>query len=922
MATSSSHRRRRAVRAAPNSDLLDAAARADLDAVRHALACGADANASDDATGLTAITCAIAGDSWEDVDVSDASFALQSRVEILRTLIGYESLSLYALNAPVRGVTPLALAAWLNIPDAIRVLLDESRGLVAVDGTDALGVTPLMYTARDGAIEAASLLLAKGARPDLRDTHHRTAIQHALRHPQMLWLCESALRKQRAREFLNDNRRRLSDVAAPRAAQVESWMSVPLKAKALFPPSEATLSKATTSLIRAVRAGDASSLIQHLFQNHHRASILVNRQDAQGWSPLHYCVCADNLSIEILDALFLAGADASLYTSSHHGTPLHCLAREVQDPIGDMQVSHLHAFVKHLVHDLRAPLSAQDEDGETCIHVAAEHGQSVEVLLALLVCDSRSVVRELKNARGLTALEVARPELRMAFGLDNEPRRSSSVTSFRTVRPSTSSASSTSSYASFLGVPAPARPPLDSVFRTESPLPDVDASLLPHRILDNLALVGHDYASSPAHIDDMRALLDDALALGSLWVRSTQTRIRDAAQELRDARGRFGRADALLEHVTRALEGVLGARFAEDRASVERARRRTTDSGDSQATAVSGRAGQGAGRKWRSMSDLRASSESQRGARGKEGAELPYLDTKPIAEEEEPPASPEKASLLSALLAPPPPSKEVVRKRSKSDLSAHVPSRTSSPFPGKKDPSSGTAKLKAWFRKKLRFELPEIAAETKYNASSETLRASKGSPQSPSPPSEELLLVARSIIQTTSRDLSSIEGCMDNADHYLSLASYMLLQTERRLKMIVLNRKAALESAHLVQMQDQMDDPFMSAIASTVRAASRDAVPFPPTRARSGSGSGSEYSLGSMSAGSSVVSLTSTLIESENDDARVLRRLLTRKVAARTEGAQEEIDKALAWLRIVLDTLRGLQRRADSVISTTSHDRA
>ncbi|KAI0833226.1 ankyrin [Trametes gibbosa] len=913
MATSISHRRRRAVRAAPDSDLLEAAAHADLDAVRAALASGADVNASDAATGHTAISCAIAGDSWEDVDVSDASFALQSRLEVLRTLVTNEATSLYALNAPARGVTPLALAAWLNIPDAIRVLLDETRGLVTVDGTDALGVTPLMYTARDGAIEAASLLLSKGARPDLRDTHHRTAIQHALRHPQTLWLCESALRKQRAREFLNGNRRRLCDVAVPRAAQVESWMSVPLKSKALFPPSEATLSKATASLVRAVRTGDVSGISQHLFQNHHRASVLVNRQDAQGWSPLHYCVCAESLSIEILDALFLAGADTSLYTSSYHGTPLHCLARATQDPIGDAHVSHLHAFVKHLVMELRAPLSAQDENGETCIHVAAEHGQSVEVLLALLACDLRGLVREIKNSRGLTALEVARPELRIAFGLDDEPRRSSSVASFRTVRPSTSSVSSTSSYASLLAAPQTVRPGFDSVIRAESPLPDLDASLLPRRILDNLAMVGHEYATSDVHGDNMRELLDDALRLGQLWVRAMQARIRDTAQELRDARGRFGRADALLEHVTRELEGVFGARFADDRDSLERARRRTTDSGDSQATAVSSRQG---GRKWRSMSDLRASSETRASGGSRPPVpELPYLDTKPITEEDEPPASPEKPSLLSALLSPS--TKELAQKASKGDI-ASSPTRPISPLPGKKDSSRGTAKLRAWFRKKLRFELPEAAGEAKCNGSSETLRAPKAPSQLPSPVSEGLLSISRCIVQTTSRDLSCIEGCMDNADHYLSLASHMLLQTERRLKMIVLNRKAALESACFVQMQDRTDDPFMSAIASTVRSASRDAVPFPPARARSGSGSGSEYSIDSLSAGSSVVSLSSTLIESEDDDTRVLRRLLTRKVEARTEGALEEIDKATAWLRIVQDTLRGLQRRTDSI--TTSHD--
>ncbi len=78
--------------------------------------------------------------------MSDASFSPQNRVEVLRTLIRHESMSFYALNAPTRGVTPLGLAAWLNVPDVVRVLLEESRGLVAVDGTDAVGVTPLMCT--------------------------------------------------------------------------------------------------------------------------------------------------------------------------------------------------------------------------------------------------------------------------------------------------------------------------------------------------------------------------------------------------------------------------------------------------------------------------------------------------------------------------------------------------------------------------------------------------------------------------------------------------------------------------------------------------------------------------------------------------------------------------------------------------------
>ncbi|KAI9061005.1 ankyrin [Trametes sanguinea] len=912
--TASSRAPLRAARAALDATLIDAAARADLDAVRTALASGADANAVDDATGYTAVTCAIAGDSWEDVDVSDASFMLQDRVEVLRTLIGSDTTSLYALNAPARGVTPLGLAAWLNIPDVIRVLLDDGRGLVAVDGPDAVGVTPLMYTARDGAVETASLLLVKGARPDLRDTHHRTAVQHALRHPQLLCMCESALRKQRAREFLNGNRRRLSDVPQPYIAQVESWATSPLQFKLWHPPSEAMLSKTTTALIRAACTGDVLSLYQHLYITHHRTSILVNRLDSQGWSPLHYCVCAANPSHEVLDALFLAGADISLYTSTKHGTPLHCLARKAQDPVGEAQVSHLHAFVRHLVLDLRAPLSAKDENGETCIHVAAERGQSIEVLLALISCDTRGVVRKMKNSRGLTPLEVARPELRFAFGPDAEPRRSSSVASFRTVRPSTSSMSSTSSFVSFIPANPHIRPQVSAIFHHSSPSSEVDASHLPHRILENLTQVGYDYATSDAlELDGLSSILDETVHLGELWVRTMQARIREAAQDLRDARGRFGQVDALLEDVTRDLEAVFGARFHDDvdqRNSLECARRRTTDSGDSDATAVSGRASSQLSRKWRSMSDLRSSCDASR--HQSDVPEVPYLRTKTIAEEEEPPASPEKPStFLDALLSPT--ARDLIRKSSKSELSSAGPNRSTSPLPPVKKDSSGssTARLKAWFRKKLKIDYPDAIDEkrSRYQDGSEKHANGEHIDQ-------ELLSISRCIIKTANRDMSSIEGCMDNADHYLSLASHMILQTERRLKMVILNRRANLETARLAQLQDHLDDPFMTEIASTVRSAAQAPVPFPSTRARSGSDS--DYSFSSTSASSSVISLSSTLNESEDDDTRILRRFITRKVEARTDGALEEIDKVMTWLRIVQDTLRSLRRRTHA--STNSHD--
>ena len=94
--------------------------------------------------------------------------------------------------------------------------------------------------------------------------------------------------------------------------------------------------------------------------------------------------------------LYRAGADMSLYTTSGHGTPLHCLAHKGRASTP----ASIQDFIQHLVIDLRAPLAAKDQNKDTCIHVAAERGKSIEILIALLACDSNGVVREMRNSRG------------------------------------------------------------------------------------------------------------------------------------------------------------------------------------------------------------------------------------------------------------------------------------------------------------------------------------------------------------------------------------------------------------------------------------------------------------------------------------------------------------------------------------------
>lgn len=61
---------------------------------------------------------------------------------------------------------------------------------------------------------------------------------------------------------------------------------------------------------------------------------------------------------------------------------------------------------------------------------------------------------------------------------------------------------------------------------------------------------------------------------------------------------------------------------------------------------------------------------------------------------------------------------------------------------------------------------------------------------------------------------------------------------------------------------------------------------------------------------SSIASAAATVTEPDDEDTRVIRRLLLRKIEAQSAGAWEELEKALAWLRIVKEVVRGVKRRA------------
>ncbi|KAF8637813.1 hypothetical protein AX16_010731 [Volvariella volvacea WC 439] len=424
----------------------------DDEGVQRALDAGANVNTLD-ASGRSVVMCAVAGDHWETIDASDASFMTPRRLHVLRMLLARPEISLYTLNLPqtsMNGVIPLGMAAWLGFPEAVRTLLESSSSRICVDGMDSHGATALMYAARDGNLAVVKLLLSHGARPDFRDLNHRTSVQFALPHPHILWLCELVLRRHRWRESENPQRSRLYsnepllDLMSPALPSSDSLESPP--------PSVFTveaLKRQTQTIISSITSSDLPFLYSLLFSPPPPPNsppslypmsvpLLVNHPDREGWSPIHHCVAVEHPSIEILDALYCAGADVSLFTEREQWTPLHVLAHSAVKSEDPEQALALFEFSVHLVRDLRAPLSARDKDDETCIHIAAEHGASMEILIILLDCDTTGVVREMKNSRGLTALEVCKEEFRAAFGEDAEKFRSASALSARTIRPTES----------------------------------------------------------------------------------------------------------------------------------------------------------------------------------------------------------------------------------------------------------------------------------------------------------------------------------------------------------------------------------------------------------------------------------------------------------------------------------------------------
>ncbi|KAG6840673.1 hypothetical protein C0991_005178 [Blastosporella zonata] len=890
------------------------------------------------------------------------------RLNTIRRLLRDPRISLFTLNAPqssMNGVIPLGMAAWLNMEDVVRILLEESSDAVSVDGMDTHGATALMYAARDGGLRVAQLLLSHGARPDFRDCNHRTSVQFALDHPQILWLCESTLRRHRWRESQSADRCKLF----PESEELLELAYSAMPSDSLEPPPLSIFtnqgpSRLTDTLIASVSSSDPSFLRSLLFSPALPASsppalyplsapILVNRPDAAGWSPIHHCAAVKVPCIDVLDALYCAGAEVALFTTHEHFTPLHILAQSARlsHEYPEHTVSLYH-FTVHLVRDLRAPLSARDKNDETCIHIAAQHGNCIKMLMTLLELDTTGSVRELRNARGLTALDVAKPEFRVAFGENAERLRPESSLSTRTMR-------AVASFASLVSFSESQQVMDDDTSSLCSPV-DLDIEESTHQLLFNLRGCSPDinHPHDPVTLSRLSNLLAEATHLHQGIIRQFRSRVQEASKELQQLQSSSSQVQKLLHRVTLGAVHKLG-----DKGFDAFQRRRARDSEDSQGTMFHdvsrstsstsiAKPGQidedhvSVGTQtilldlWSSYSPSYSSpraikwsdwlgslTSSDTSSYNDHLAELMEVDRELVEHRHKMVeagadwnefASPGLDVKLKQLEKRHRKLEDKIRELESADRKAER--EVASPKKGK---------LVNWFKRIISHDKPTAKLQLVYEIDENCAVGRQTTDdfllfEEETPCVEEdiafdakiemALQTSKAVLNAASRDLRTINQCLlsvsgifhdervlyssvcSQAEEFIQRSNQAISRAERVAKRAVKKREAMLAQLRTAEKRPSVRQEGLG----TPGALGYSLLSLRPSIA----------SLSSMNSAHSACSLTPTLMENDDDDTRTLRRLLLRKIEASVIGSWDEMDKVLGWLRIVKEATRGVKRRA------------
>ncbi|KAG2017573.1 hypothetical protein CC2G_007074 [Coprinopsis cinerea AmutBmut pab1-1] len=684
------------------------------------------------------------------------------------------------------------------------------------------------------------------------------------------------------------------------------------------------MSRLLTTLVSSIRSGDLDFLHSLLFSPAVPASspaslypmsvpILVNFPDSKGWSLIHHAVSLPRPSIDVIDSLYCAGADTALFTAHEQWTPLHILARSATVTPGQHDdAASLYQLVVHLIRDLRAPLSARDKDDETCIHIAAEHGQSLELLTYLLECDKSGTVRQLKNSRGLTPLQVAKPEFLAAFGPD--------IGILQLITPSLAGMSVTSndSLATLSDSidPDSVQDATSSTSSVCSPS-QIDATLTSQLLITNLRLSSPDghHVNEPGHLRKLESILADSRQNQQRLVQYFRDRIKEAETELQELKKNAQRVDFLRETVATAASEKLSSKGIQPLPPKVYHR----DSEDSQSTAVS----QGSSRDFLLLPSpvshqapprLRINTKTLNGRPSVptfsslfQQSESPSPFISPYSSKDNSPLDEDHKVYRDSRLA-------MFGRRSTPDLRQ---SKSDSPKKKKKELEqakgekglSGTMRFKAWLKKMVHHEdltRSQLAADTQKPdpAPLPTIQVSIAEDIDRWDPAiDTALRTSMVVLEAAERDLCNIHLCLNSAEQFIGLANHSVNKVERAMK-----RAFKLRQQMITKLRSSKPGSrwYNGDIIGPNHSPSSSLFPPPsPIHLRP-----SIASISSISTQSSVASAAATITEHDDEDTRVIRRLLLRKIEAQSSGAWEELEKALSWLRIVKEVVRGVKRRA------------
>ncbi|CAO3628714.1 unnamed protein product [Cunninghamella echinulata] len=326
--------------------------------VRLLLSAGADINTKD-GRGRTALICAIYGLDLDASNINTSNLHLisqthESHYDIMKSvLLRHPNLYVSTLDSPqyeIKGITPLCLASYLGKSDIIQLLLDDGR--IDVDGTDSKNASALMYAARDGNLPIVQMLLSYDASPDITDSHGWSSIQYAEKNPEIVQLCEQALRRKRpditmfhtpvnpiARYPVSYSKLSTLISSLPQYQSSLSHLEFDtIQDIDLMNPITAPIVQIVqTAFLHAIKSHDYVSLqtlllwsppIKNNDNNNSTGALLVNYHDPKtGLTCIHHAMRAKPLpSLDTLTMLYQAGADINAQT--YYGrTALHHLAR-------------------------------------------------------------------------------------------------------------------------------------------------------------------------------------------------------------------------------------------------------------------------------------------------------------------------------------------------------------------------------------------------------------------------------------------------------------------------------------------------------------------------------------------------------------------------------------------------------------------